>query len=417
MTFKDKKKISLTTQIIIASVSALVLGSLVGPWMKNVEFIGTIWLRLIQMSIIVLVMTSVAGAIGNIEGSSAGKISFHTFKYIIIFTLISAFIGLGLAYLFNPGVGIDLGVGSEIAEAELGAASVKDTLINFVPTNIFQAMSEGSTVQAIVFALFFGIAAGTYGRKTGRNDVLILINDINGVIIEIIGIVMKFAPLGIFGLLASVAGTTGFDVVIPMVKFLLALLVADLIMFLIYFPITAWRLGVSPLKMPKKFAKMSIMALTTTSGAVCLPTKMEDSVTKFGVSRRVSDFTGPITMTMNSSGAVACYVLAIMFMAQSTGTVLSGTEILTGVLLAVMMVMGTIVVPGGSVVVYTFFASSLGLPFESIAILIGIDWFAGMLRTIMNVNIDVLVAMLVSRDLGEFDADVYNDKKTVDYIK
>lgn len=134
---------------------------------------------------------------------------------------------------------------------------------------------------------------------------------------------------------------------------------------------------------------MSIMALTTTSSAVCLPTKMEDMVTKFGVSRRVSDFTGPITMTMNSCGAVQCYVLAIMFMAQASGIVLTSIEILTGVLLAVMMCMGTIVVPGGSVVVYTFFATALGLPLESVAILIGIDWFAGALRTLMNVNVEV----------------------------
>jgi len=160
---------------------------------------------------------------------------------------------------------------------------------------------------------------------------------------------------------------------------------------------------------------MSIMALTTTSGAVTLPTKMEDSVTKLGVSRKVADFTGPITMTMNSSGAVACYVIAIMFMAQSSGIDLSTVQILTGVLLAAMMTMGTIVVPGGSIVVYTFFASALGLPMESIAILIGVDWFAGMFRTIMNVTIDVLVGMLVSKDLGEFNYDVYNEIETIEY--
>lgn len=412
---KEKKGMSLTTQIVIATIAAIVVGTVVGPWIKNVEFIGMIWLRLIQMSIIILVMTSVAGAIGNVEGSGAGKMSFHTFKYIIIFTIFSAVLGLGLAFIFKPGVGIDLGLAGDIGGGDLGSTSVIDTLVNFVPTNIFQAMSEGSTVQAIVFSLIFGVAAGAYAKKSGRDDVLLLIKDFNGVIMEIISMVMKLAPIGIFALLAPVAGATGLEVILPMMKFLLALLVADIIMFLVYFPITALRLGVSPLKMPKKFAKMSIMALTTTSGAICLPTKMEDSVTKFGISRKVSDFTGPITMSMNSSGAVACYVIAIMFMAQSTGITLSTTEILTGMLLAIMMVMGTIVVPGGSVVVYTFFATSLGLPFESIAILIGIDWFAGALRTIMNVTIDVLVGMLVARDMGEFDPDVYNDKKTVEY--
>lgn len=410
---------SLTTQIILASVLALVFGTIVGDWTKNIEFIGTIWLRLIQMSIIILIMTSVAGAIGNIEGAGAGKMSFHTFKYIIIFTIFSALLGLGLGLIIKPGLGIDLGLtGDVVTEGnELASTSVVDTLVEFVPENIFQAMSEGSTIQAIVFSLIFGVAAASYTKKTGRDNVLLLIKDTNGVIMEIINMVMKLAPIGIFALLAPVAGVTGFDVIFPMIKFLFALLIADIIMFLVYFPIAAFRVGVSPLKMPKKFAKMSIMALTTTSGAVTLPTKMEDSVTKFGVDREVNDFTGPITMSMNSSGAVACYVIAILFMAQATGTVLTATEIATGILLAIMMVMGTIVVPGGSVVVYTFFASSLGLPPEGVAILISIDWFAGALRTIMNVTIDVLVGMLVSYDLGKFDKDVYNDKKTVEYTK
>lgn len=417
MYVEKKKKISLTAQIVIASIAGLILGALIGPWMGNIEFIGIIWIRLIQMSIIALVMTSVAGAIGNIEGTGAGKLTFHTFKYIILFTLCSAILGLALSYIFQPGVGITLDASVKTVENQPTEVSVIDTLINFVPTNIFEAMSTGSTIQCIIFALIFGIAAGGYARDSKRDNILILIKDINGVVMRIIGMIMKIAPVGIFCLLASVAGTTGFSVILPMLKFLLALLVGDIIMFLVYCPLTALRCGVNPLKMPKKFLKMSIMALTTTSSAICLPTKMEDSVTKFGVSRRVSDFTGPITMSMNSSGAVSCYVLAIMFMAQASGIQLTTIEILTGVLLACMMCMGTIVVPGGSVVVYTFFATTLGLPLESVAILIGIDWFAGALRTIMNVDIDVLVGMLVSKDIGEFDADVYNGKKKVEYIQ
>lgn len=120
-------------------------------------------------------------------------------------------------------------------------------------------------------------------------------------------------------------------------------------------------------------------------------------------------------MSMNSSGAVACHVIAILFMAQASGIHLSPTEITTGMMLAIMMVMGTIVVPGGSIVVYTFFAASLGLPFECIAILIAIDWFAGAMRTLINVTIDVVVAMLVAHDLKELDHDVYNEVKTVNY--
>ena len=165
----------------------------------------------------------------------------------------------------------------------------------------------------------------------------------------------------------------------------------------------------------KKFGKMSLMAVTTTSGAICLQTKMEDAVTKFGVSRKVADFTGPITMSMNSCGAAMCYVTAIFFMAQSTGIEMTVYQMGMAILLSCLMCMGTISVPGGSVIVYTFLASSLGLPMDSIAVLIGIDWFAGMFRTLMNVDVDVMVGMLVAKKLGELDLDVYNDKKTVAY--
>ena len=161
---------------------------------------------------------------------------------------------------------------------------------------------------------------------------------------------------------------------------------------------------------------MSIMALTTPSGAVCLPTKMEDMVEKFGISRSVADFTGPITMTMNSTGAVQCYVAAIFFMAQSTGIQLSAYQMGMAIFLSTLMCLGTISVPGGSLIVYTFLAQSLGLPLESLAILIGIDWFAGMFRTLMNVDVDVLIGMLVANKLGELDRDVYNEEKQVEYL-
>ena len=215
--------------------------------------------------------------------------------------------------------------------------------------------------------------------------------------------------------LADVAGGTGFTVILPMLKFLGCLLVGDVIQFLIYGPFTAAFCGVSPAKMPKKYSKMSMMAVTTTSSAICLPPKMEDMVTKFGVDRKVSDFVGPITMSMNSCGAVQCYVLAMLFMSQATGRTFTMSQFAMTILLACLMCMGTIVVPGGMVVTYTFFAATMGLPTEAVAILIGIDWFSGMFRTLMNVDVDVMVGMIVSKVCGVFDKEVYDEKKTVSY--
>ncbi len=415
---EEKKKglsISLTTQILVATVGGIIFGAFVGEWASNLKFIGDIFLRLIQMSVVLLVMSAVAAAVGSGDGQDVGKMGFHTFKWIIGFTVISAGFGVVLSMLLKPGVGIELVSAEDVANATVESASLQETILGFVPTNVITSMSEGAMVPCIVFALFFGIAMGAYTKQSGNRVIVDWVKGLNAVITNIIKTVMNIAPIGIFCLLANVAGSTGLKVIIPMLKFLGLLLIGDAIQFLIFGPLTAALCKVNVVKMPKKFAKMSIMAITTTSGAICLPTKMEDAVTKFGISRKVADFTGPITMSMNSCGAAQCYVAAIFFMAQSTGINMSVYQMGMAILLSCLMCMGTISVPGGSVIVYTFLASSLGLPLESIAVLIGIDWFAGMFRTLMNVDVDVMVGMLVASKLGELDRDVYNEKKTAAY--
>ena len=412
---KKRFSISLTTQIVIATAGGIVFGSLVGEWASNLKFIGDIFIRLIQMSVVLLVMSAVASAVGGGDGQDVGKMGFHTFKWIIIFTVISAGLGVALSMLLQPGIGVEIASAADVANSSVETGSIQDTILGFVPTNIINSMAEGSMVPCIVFSLFFGVAMGAYAKESGNRNVIEWVQGINGVITNIIKIVMNVAPIGIFCLLANVAGTTGFKVIIPMLKFLLVLLIGDAIQFLLFGPFTAAVTKVNLFKMPKKFAKMSMMAVTTTSGAICLPTKMEDEVTKFGISRKVADFTGPITMSMNSCGAAQCYVAAIFFMAQSTGIQMTPYQMGMAILLSCLMCLGTISVPGGSVIVYTFLATSLGLPLESIAVLIGIDWFAGMFRTLMNVDVDVLIGLLVASKLGELDRDVYNEKKTVTY--
>lgn len=415
MESKKRFSISLTTQILIATAGGIVFGALVGEWASNLKFIGDIFIRLIQMSVVLLVMSAVASAVGGGDGQDVGKMGFHTFKWIIIFTVISAGLGVALSMLLQPGIGVEIASAADVANSSVETGSIQDTILGFVPTNIINSMAEGSMVPCIVFSLFFGVAMGAYAKESGNRNIIEWVQGINGVITNIIKIVMNVAPIGIFCLLANVAGTTGFKVIIPMLKFLLVLLIGDAIQFLLFGPFTAAVTKVNIFKMPKKFAKMSMMAVTTTSGAICLPTKMEDEVTKFGISRKVADFTGPITMSMNSCGAAQCYVAAIFFMAQSTGIQMTPYQMGMAILLSCLMCLGTISVPGGSVIVYTFLATSLGLPLESIAVLIGIDWFAGMFRTLMNVDIDVMIGLLVASKLGELDRDVYDEKKTVTY--
>lgn len=410
-----KPRMSLTTLILLATIAGILLGIIIGPRAANLKFIGEIFIRLIQMSVVLLVMSSIASAVGSGDGQDVGKMSLHTFKWMIFFTVISATLGMVLSILIRPGVGISVSSAQAVAKTQVQAASLQDTILNFVPNNIMNSMSGGDIVQCIVFALIFGAAMGMYTRETGNKNMEEWIKGLNSIVTNIVKLVMKAAPVGIFCLLADVAGATGFKVILPMLKFLGLLLIGDAIQFVAYGTLTAVLCKVNLFKMPKKFAKMSMMAVTTTSGAICLPTKIEDEIRKFGISQKVADFTGPITMSMNSCGAAQCYVAGIFFMTQATGTEMTAYQMVMAILLSCLMCMGTISVPGGSVIVYTFLASSLGVPAESVGVLIGIDWFAGMFRTLMNVNVDVMVGMLVASKLGELDHDIYDEKKIVGY--
>ncbi len=412
----SKFKLSLTVQIIIAVVVGIAFGTIVGEWAGNLKFIGDIFIRLIQMSVVLLVMTSVISAIGemarnNDENQLGLKVGAMTFFWIIFATLIASGLGFVLATIVRPGEGMQI-TETFIAE-DTASLGFQETITNFVSTNIFSSMAAGDMIPIIVFSVLFGIGLNQWIKKSGDTSVLDIIKHTNNITLNVIQTVMKIAPIGIFALLANVAGTIGLAVIGPMIKYLGILFIGVAIVMVLMVFITAAICKVNPAKMPKKFLDMSIIALTTTSSAIAFPTALKDAIEKFGVRRDIANFTMSVGMTMGSAGAAMSYVIMILFMQQASGVELSAIELLVGIFLAVMLTLGTITVPGGSAVVATFLATSLGLPVESIALIIGVDWFAGMFRTFLNVNNDVIVSMLVANSVNALDHDVYNNKKTV----
>lgn len=412
----NKFKLSLTAQIIIAVVAGIAFGTFVGEWAGNLKFIGDIFIRLIQMSVVLLVMTSVISAIGemarnNEENQLGLKIGAMTFFWIIFATLIASGLGFLLATIVRPGEGMQI-TEAFVAE-ETASLGFQETVTNFVSTNIFNSMAAGEMIPIIVFSVLFGIGLNQWIKKSGDTTVLDIIKHTNNITLNVIQTVMKIAPIGIFALLANVAGTIGLAVIGPMIKYLGILLIGVTIVMVFMVLLTAAICKVNPAKMPKKFLDMSIIALTTTSSAITFPTALKDAIEKFGVRRDIANFTMSVGMTMGSAGAAMSYVIMILFMQQASGVELSAIELIVGIFLAVMLTLGTITVPGGSAVVATFLATSLGLPVESIALIIGVDWFAGMFRTFLNVNNDVIVSMLVANSVDALDRDVYNGNKTV----
>jgi Na+/H+-dicarboxylate symporter len=402
-------------QIAIAAVAGLIFGLIVGDWAANLKFIGDMFIRLIQMSIVPLVMASVIVATGSMTGTGTGRIAFRTFKWMLGFSLVAAVLAWALSLLIQPGTGMVFSgeVNAALEESAQETLGWQDTLLNFVSKNIFEAMASATMVPIIVFALLFGVALRIEINKTGDTGVLTFIDRIQQIVLTMIRLIMYIAPIGVFCLLAPLAGDVGFAVVTSALKYLGTTLIGVLILFALFVVVVALSTRLSPWKLPAKLAEQTAIAITTTSSAVTFPTVLRNTVEKVGVSQKVANFTLSVGLTMGSYGAVLNYMIVVMFLAQSGDIKLSFGQIVLGMALAIMLNMGTITVPGGFPVVATFLASSLGLPLEAIGLLIAVDWFTGIFRTFLNVNGDTFVAMLVANADGEIDREVYNGTKTV----
>ncbi|GMA32986.1 dicarboxylate/amino acid:cation symporter [Litorihabitans aurantiacus] len=403
-------------QIGLAAVAGVVAGLILGDWAGNLRFVGDLFIRLIQMSIVPLVMASVIVATGSMAGAGTGRLASRTFGWILGFSVVSAVVAWGLGTLLRPGDGITFSepVDPELIESAQAATGWQETLLGFVSTNVVEAMAGASMIPIIVFSLLFGLATNAYVRTTGNRLILDLLDQVQQVVLTMIRFVMVIAPVGVFCLLAAIAGEVGFAVVTSALAYLGTTLLGVLIvMALMVLTVTA-RTGLNPLRLPGKLAEQTVIAITTTSSAVTYPTVLRNTVEKVGVSRRVANFTLSIGLTMGSCGAVLNYTIVVLFLAQSGGVQLTTGQILLGMGLAILLNMGTITVPGGFSVVALFLGTSLGLPLEAVGLLIAVDWFTGIFRTFLNVNGDTIVAMLVAQPTGEIDREVYDGLRTVE---
>ncbi|WNG85205.1 dicarboxylate/amino acid:cation symporter [Mycobacterium sp. ITM-2016-00317] len=402
-------------QIGLAAIAGILFGLAVGEWAANLKFVGDLFIRLIQMSIVPLVMASVIVATGSMTGAGTGRIAVRTFGWMFGFSVVAALLAWVLSTAFQPGTGMVYSeeLDPSLEESAGEALGWQDTVLNFVSTNVFDAMSSATMVPIIVFSLLFGIALRVHVTRTGDTGVLTFIDQIQQIVLTMIRLVMYIAPIGVFCLLADMAGDVGFSVVTTALKYLGTTLVGVLILFVLFVVVVTVRTRLNPWKLPAKLAEQTAIAITTTSSAVTFPTVLKNTVEKVGVSQKVANFTLSIGLTMGSYGAVLNYMIVVMFLAQAGDIHLSFGQIALGMALAILLNMGTITVPGGFPVVAMFLATSLDLPFEAVGLLIAVDWFAGIFRTFLNVNGDTFVAMLVADADDEIDRDVYNGDKVV----
>lgn len=402
------KKVNMTVQIMIAMVLGVVVGTISKEKIEGIKLLGDIFLRLIQMSIILLVMGQIIEAIGGLNPKELGR---QGVKVIIIFLLTSFFaaaFGIITGILLKPGSGIDLSSlssGGKISTSYLGSAS--DTVLGFFSINVIKSMADGNIVQVILFAILFGVALSYIRMEKESNKLLEVIIEFNKIILKMISIIMKIAPIGIFSLIASTVGKVGVGVILPLSKYLGVYGLATFTYLIVFFIIVSLYCKVNIVKLIKGMTEMSLMALATTSSAVTLPTEMKDAKEKLGISEKVTKIVLPLGMTLNSNGSAMHMAFTIVTIAQIYGVNYSGAQYLYIAALATLVSLANAVVPGAGLVSLAIIVPQMGLPIDAIAVFAGVEWFVGMLRTILNVDSDTLTALIVAKGEDEIDYSVY----------
>ncbi|MEQ6032210.1 dicarboxylate/amino acid:cation symporter [Enterococcus faecalis] len=401
------KKPSMITQIAIAVVVGILVGLLIPASGNYLKIVGDVFLRLMQMAIPILILGQIVQAVGSINPKELTSLGGRTIAVFGISSLAAALWGVLMAVIFNPGYAVKM-TGFQDASIKAQEISITDTILNFVPKNIFDSLTQGSIIQIIVFALFFGLALNKYLQSHPETQLFQIIVDFNEVIITVIRYVMYLAPLGIFALIASTISHLGLQIILPLVKYLLVYGLGTILFLGIWILVITLYCKVSPLRLITNMKNMSVMALATTSSAITLPVALEETETKLGLSKRITNLVLPLGMSLNSNGSAMHMAFTVMTIAQMYQLDFDITKMIYLAITATFVSLANAVVPGAGLVSLAVIVPQMGLPIESIAIFAGVEWFVGMLRTILNVNSDVYSAILVAKSVDEIDYTVFN---------
>lgn len=407
-----KKKVNITNLIVLSMVVGVVAGVAGGPAMAQIQFIGDIFFRLVQMGIVPFVMCTIIVAVGGLTPQSLSGVGLKGIGIFAASSFVAAGIALGLSLVLQPGAGLGETalVQDAVFEGEASVVTFQDTLLSFFGNNIVSSMGAGAMVQCIVFAIALGLAI-SFWRNTHDGKCLVydFMSESASLLLNIIRAVMTVAPIGIFCYVSSMVGSLGAEVLIPLVKYLGVMALATVVMFVLYFVLVSVRCRLNPVKLIKKMWPMSALALGTISSAVTLPTAMEDTKNKIGCDAEVSDLLLPLGMPLNSNGAAIHLAVTAITIAQIYGITFAGPELLTVWVISFLLSLANAVSPGASLVSLTMIVPALNLPMAAIGIFAGLEYPTGAIRTILNVDGDVFAALLVAGDKG-IDHDVFEDK-------
>lgn len=414
-------KIALHWQILIALALAVVAGSLTGTdgalfgirFYDVYGFFGTLFLNALKMLIVPLIMASIVSGMANIGGGdNFGRMGVKTLIYYASTSLIAILIGLAMVNLVQPGI-IDgepakdrIGLAAETQEVTAkvegrGAGDVAEVFLRMVPPNIVSAAAEGQMLGLIFFSLLFGYYI-TRIQSPQRETQVNFWQGVFDVMMGITDLIMRFAPFGVFALVAKVVASTGLEAITPLLSFFFTVLVALLLHMFVSMPlILRFVAGVNPIRHYRAVAPALLTAFSTASSSATLPVTMECLEKNAGVSNRTTSFVLPLGATVNMDGTALYECVAALFIAQAYGVDLGVAEQFTVVFIALLTSIGVAGIPAASLVAIVIILAAFGLPAEAIGLILAVDRILDMCRTAVNVFSDSCGAVTIAKLEGE----------------
>lgn len=416
---KQKKKLALHWKILIGIVLGVCTGILMSSitpyenWSPYIKWAGDMFLRALRMIVIPLVFSSIAmGVAGMGDSAALGRIAGKTIGYYVATTIVAATIGLVLVNVVKPGVGSDIPLAEAASEvgavaSSAGEVSFMDQLVNIIPANVFESGAKGDLLPIIFFAVIFGFFMNKVEKK--HSNVLGgVLTAIYEVIMKITFAIIKVAPIGVFAIVANIVGKQAGDtealksMAIGLGTFVLVVWAGQIIMGGIVLPTLVRVLGgQNPWKHISKMSTALLTAFSTCSSGAALPINIRDSQEKCGVSQKIASFVLPLGSTINMNGTALYECVAAIFIAQAYGIDLTIVQQIMIVFTALLAAIGTAGIPMAGMVMLAIVLGAVGLPLEGVGIVLAVEQFCDMPRTMINVYGDACGAVIIAHSEGE----------------
>lgn len=399
------RKIELHWQILIALILSIIFGLVFTDYVEYVSWMGEVFLRALRMIIVPLIFSSiVSGVTGIGSAKNLGRMSLKTFSYYLTTSLFAIITGLFMVNLLKPGKGADLGLSGIVEGLDVGADTFGQTLINIIPVNIVEAMATGDMLSIIFFAILFGFFT-TRVKPSLQKPIEKGFNAIFQVMMQLTMFVIRFTPLGIFGIVSRLVSEQADNlgpVLNSMGIYMLAVISALVIHAVITLPLLVRFIGrANPLKHVRCMSVPLLTAFSTSSSNATLPLTLKAVEHNSGVSNETTGFVLPLGATINMDGTALYECVAALFIAQAYGIELTLLQQGIVVLTALLASIGAAGIPMAGLVIITIILTAVGLPLEGVGLILAVDRILDMFRTTVNVWSDSCGAVIIARSEGE----------------